>query len=365
MRRPVRRDMTGAGTGIEDAKLEGLLADAGIDATGFDVLADGINLMVAVSTPDAERAYLLRRPNKLRDTALFNGLEREYRLLERLAGTGIPAPEPVAFRGGVDPVLVTTYLEGETIPLGSDLPERFRHPEARRALSHGLIDTLAEIHTLDPEPFGDVCERQGPLDQVEGATERLDRAAEATGREFADLRAVGDWLREAAPGKRETTLVHGDFRPGNVLFADRPQLSGVIDWETAMVGDPRTELGYLLLRWRDEGDPTPSLTDIEARYPAAEAIEELRETNERGLAPFTAREGSPGRSELIARYEDRTGIAFEDGRFFRAHAAFMLAAVWVDLHRYRVEAGEDSEKEPYIEYMTRTAECIIGDAVRS
>lgn len=180
-----------------------------------------------------------------------------------------------------------------------------------------------------------------------------------TGREFADLRAVGDWLREAAPGGWEATLVHGDFRPGNVLFADRPRVAGIIDWETAMVGDPRTELGYLLLRWRDEGDPTPDLAGIESRYPDSGAIQGLRDMNDSGLAPFTTEPGSPSRAELIARYEERTGIALEAERFYRAHAAFMLGAVWADLHRYRLEAGEDSEKEPYVEYATRIAEGIV------
>ncbi|MFC4988464.1 phosphotransferase family protein [Saliphagus infecundisoli] len=345
------------GFGIDG--VEGVLSEAGIEATGFDVLADGINLMVAVSTPGDR--YLLRRPNKLRDTDLFNDLEREYRLLKRLEATEIPAPEPVAFRGGEDPVLVTTYLKGETVPLGSGLPEGFRTPEGRRAVARDLIDVLADVHRLETEPFEDVCERQTPRTQVEHATTRLDRATAVTGREFADLRTVGDRLRETAPDERETTLVHGDFRPGNVLLDDRRGITGVIDWETAMLGDPRTELGYLLLRWRDDGDPVPSLDGIDTRYPDSEAVRDLRESNEAGLAPFTGREGSPDRSELIARYEERTGIAVENDRYYRAHAAFMLAAVWADLHRYRVEAGEDSDREPYIEYMTRVAEGIAGD----
>lgn len=351
----------GIGVGIDG--LEAVLTEEGIEATGVEPIADGINLMVAISTPDTERAYLLRRPNKLRDTDLFNDLEREYRLLERLEGTAIPAPEPVVFRGGEQPVLLATYLEGETVPLGSDLPARFQNPEARRVLAHGLIDALAEIHTLDTEPFEDVCEHRTPRKQVEHATARLDRATAVTGREFADLRAVGDRLREAAPDEREPTLVHGDFRPGNVLFSgiEQPQVAGVIDWETAMVGDPRTELGYLLLRWRDEGDPVPSVERIATRHPDSEAVRDLREMNEVGLAPFTAEAGSPDRPELIARYEERTGINIRNDRYYRTHAAFMLAAVWADLHRYRLEAGEDSDREPYIDYMTRVAETIVGD----
>ncbi len=56
------------------------------------------------------------------------------------------------------------------------------------------------------------------------------------------------------------------------------------------------------------------------------------------------------------------GFAFEDERFYRVHSAFLLAAVWVDLHRQRVEAGEESDWVPYIEYASMVAPGIVeGD----
>jgi len=297
---------------------------------------------------------------------LFNDLRREYGVLQRLRETPIPAPTPVLFCEDEsvvgDRFFVVTYLDGATVPLGSDLPERFQNPRSRERVAELLIWTLADVHTLDLEPFEDVCERQTPLDQVAHATARLDEATRVTGRDFSRLRSVGEWLRENEPSDTETTLVHGDYRPGNVLFAgtDRPEITGVLDWETAMLGDPLTELGYLLLRWRDEGDPTPSLDEIEARYANDDAIRELRVTNESGLAPFTAKPGSPSRRALVAHYEERTGITFEDERFYRAHAAFVLATVWADLHRYRVEVGQESDFAPLVDYMSLLAGSIVN-----
>jgi aminoglycoside phosphotransferase (APT) family kinase protein len=358
-------------TDVDAAAIESFLAaERGVTVTGTEVLHDGLNLSVLVSTEVGGDAYVLRRPNKLRHTAAFNGVAEEYGVLQRLQGTAVPAPEPVvrcedpSIVG--DPFLVMTYLDGEAVPLGSDLPERFRNPAARDRVADLLIDALADLHSLPAEQFTDVCERRTPREQVEHDLDRLETATAVTGHEPPGIWAVGEWLRENAPADPETTPAHGDFRPGNVLFGAGgvPEITGVLDWETAFLGDPLTELGYLLLRWRDDGDPTPSLSAIQDRYSNDAAIEELRETNERGLAPFTNEPGSPTRRELVARYEDRTGRSFENGRFYRAFAAFTLATVWEDLSRYQIAAGEESNREPHIDYMAQIADSIVSGDLR-
>lgn len=350
---------------FETARLESYLdRTVGVDVTGTELLADGINLVVAVRTGDGG-SYVLRQPNKLRDVDYMNDAREEYEVLCRLRDTAIPAPEPVAFCADEsvtgDRFLLMTRLEGEVVPLGSDLPERFRTPAARRRVAESLVDTLAAIHTADADRFSDVCRSRSPAEQVERAVNRLDTAERETGDRFPTLRRVGNWLGEHVPPDTATTLVHGDFRPGNVLFAgeDRPTLTGVLDWETAMLGDPSTELGYLLLRWRDAGDPTPALADLDTDAAAPETVRTLRARNESGLSPFTADPGSPTRRELIARYETEAGLGFDHERFYRAYAAFVLASVWVDLHRHAIATGDDSEWPLHVTYMARLAELII------
>lgn len=351
-------------TDIDVSSLAAYLAtEFDVTLVDTEVLHDGLNLSLALSTDDGVR-YVLRRPNKFRDTAAFNDVTQEYRTLELLAEADVPAPEPVLVCPDEsvvgDPFLVMEHLDGEAVPLGEPLPERFRNPTAREQVGNDLVDVLAEIHSLDVGPFAEVLDRQTVQDEVTYATDRLDAATAVTGHEPPELREVAAWLERHAPDQAATTVVHGDFRPANVHFGgtDRPEIVGVLDWETAALGDPLVELGYLLLRWRDDGDPTPSLDDIEAEND--EVIQDLRETNERGLAPFTNRAGSPSRRDLVERYEARTGIDFEHERFYRALAAFVLATVWADLHRHRVEAGEDSDWEPYIEYMSLLAHSIAS-----
>lgn len=360
----LRRVVTG--TDVATAELAAYLSEAlDVAVAGTAVLEDGLNLTVAVSTAADGRAYVVRRPRKLRDAGYLLDPEREYRVLQRLEATAVPAPTPVLFCDDESvlgaPFLVATYLDGEVVPLGADLPRRFRDADSRRRVADRLVDSLAGVHSVAVGPFEDVCERLSPREQVDRAVERLDETARVTGRELPALRSAAAWLRRNAPSDPETVLVHGDFRPGNVLFAgtDRPAVAGVIDWETALLGDPLTELGYLLVRWRDDGDPTPSVEEIEARHPDADAIAHLREVNERGLAPFTARPGSPDRRAVVARYEAATGRSFEDDRFYRAHALLLLATVWEDLHRHRVAAGEESDWPPHVEYLALLATSIV------
>jgi aminoglycoside phosphotransferase (APT) family kinase protein len=345
-----------------------LAAELDAPVVGTEVLGDGLNLILGVSTADGS-TYVLRRPNKLRHTSYLNDLRTEYQVMRRLDETAIPTPAPVMYCDDESllcgPFFLVEHLDGAVVPLGSDLPARFRTPVARRQVAEQLVDTLAEVHSLDIAPFEEVCGRRPPREQVTDAVDRFDALRNATGRAWPRLRAVGQWLLGAAPSDPQTTLVHGDFRPGNVLFAghERPEITGVLDWESATLGDPLTELGYLLLRWRDAGDPTPSLDELEARYSNANALADLRARNENGLAPFTAAPGSPSRRELVARYEGRTGRTFEDERFYRTLAAFLLASVWGDLHRHSLEAGVESDWEPYIEYMAMVAESLADGGV--
>lgn len=357
--------MADAETVADDELRSSLASKLDVAVTGTELLHDGLNLVVAVSSETDDPAYVLRCPRKLRDAEYMNDLRTEYRVLKRLEPTPVETPDPVAFCDDEsllgDPFFVMTALDGEPVPLGADLPERFRDANSRRRVAELLVDSLAEVHAVDADRFAGVCDRATPREQVAEAIDRLDAARSVTGHDRPRLRSVGERLLDDAPSETETTLVHGDFRPGNVLLSgtDRPEMTGVLDWESAMLGDPLTELGYLLLRWRDDGDPTPSLDDLESKYPASDALDYLREVNENGLAPFTARAGSPTRRELVARYERRTGREFDHRRFYLAQSAFLLGTVWSDLHRHEVEAGGDPDRDPNVEYVAMLAERIL------
>jgi aminoglycoside phosphotransferase (APT) family kinase protein len=351
---------------VDASQLEATLeAELGVGIADLEVLAEGLNFVLGVSTTDGER-YVLRRRNELSEANYIGGIEDEYGLLQGLQGSPVPAPEPVAFFEDDSLVggecFLMSYHEGE--PVTTELPADHRDPGSRARLGELLVDTLAGVHSLDADAFEGGCERVSPRQHVERTIDRLDEVTAVTGRDLPRLYSVGDWLRENAPSASRTSLVHGDFRPGNFLFTwdGDPEVTTVLDWETAMLSDPLLDLGYLLLRWRDDGDPTPDVAALEDEYPGHDAIDDLRDSAREGMSPFTARPGSPTRRDLVDRYEATTGWEFENERFYRAEAAFDLAVVWEDIHRNRVEAGEDSEWEPYVEYVAMVAENVVeGD----
>ena len=69
------------------------------------------------------------------------------------------------------------------------------------------------------------------------------------------------WLVKHMPESGPATIVHGDYRLDNSMYAsDRPELIALFDWEMATIGDPLADLGYLLSHWRDAGDPLTEFT---------------------------------------------------------------------------------------------------------
>lgn len=282
-----------------------------------------------------ERELVVRRPppGETADTA--HDVLREYRVMDALQGTPVPLPETVCACEDHD-VLGSDFYVMERVAgdvLREDEPERFAVPERRRRVGEELVDGLATVHAVDPETVG-----LGAFGHPEGYTERqverwgtqLDWAFERTAaeREVPELDAVGEWLREHCPESHPHTLVHGDYKLDNVVYGpgDDPSLVAVLDWEMSTLGDPRADLGWMLSYWRDADDPAPATPDWTAR--------------------FMERDGYPTRRELVARYEEHTGLSYEHDRFYRALAVYKLAGLGEMFFRRYLEGNADDPSYP-------------------
>jgi len=201
----------------------------------------------------------------------------EYRLLEAARAGGVPAPEPLFY--GDDSLegefFIVRRVEGETLPR-----RLLREPEyeaARASLTPQLGAILARIHAVPLDAPGLDELPRTPADQSAAAYE-LERHEQL-------LRAIAPephpafelalrWLRAHLPPPGDPrTLVHGDFRMGNVLF-DRDGAQLILDWELAHAGDPMEDLAWMSVRsWRFGGDkPVGGIgerADFFAAYEAA------------------------------------------------------------------------------------------------
>ncbi len=266
-----------------------------------------------------DRSYVLRRPplGELPETA--HDMDREYRVLSALRDTPVRAPRPILSCADPAVIGVPFYLMEvvEGVVIREALPAAF-DPPARRGLGYEMIDALAELHVLDYEAAG-----LGGLGRPAGYTARqvarwTKQWAVMQTRELPDIEAVREWLEASVPSATPTGLVHGDYKMDNVVFADRPpaRLRAILDWELATLGDPLADLGYLMVSWPEPGE------------------EDLG-----GLTQPTAEPGFPPRAELIARYEERTGLSMTDLTFYRTLALWKLAILTEGLYK-RYLAGD-------------------------
>ncbi len=172
-------------------------------------------------------------------------LEVEASLIRAAARAGVRVPEVLACdpAGGT---LVTARVEGESIPRRI-LRRVEADPELGSRLAVDCAEALATLHRI---PTGDF-ERLPDLCAPEEYHRTLVETLEALSTPHPSFRLGLNWLARHAPATRPVaTLVHGDFRNGNLLVDDRG-LAAVLDWELAHRGDPMEDLAWLCLRtWR-------------------------------------------------------------------------------------------------------------------
>jgi aminoglycoside phosphotransferase (APT) family kinase protein len=244
----------------------------------------------------------------------------ETRMLSALQDTTVPSPrlrwvDLAGARLG-RPALVMDLADGvcDGFVLAGTTPAA-----DRLRLAHELYDRLADIHLLDWRALGvdDVLEDPGEraalvaLEHWEAELRRVQLEPEP------ELDLVLQWLRAQAPKNATTTVVHGDFKAGNVLLVGdltgdvgAATVSAVLDWETVHLGDPREDLGWV----------TNPLRAREHRIP-----------------------GSWEPADLLARWSARTGLAAEPEavHWWSVLANFKLSAIVLSGSRAFVERRLD------------------------
>lgn len=220
---------------VEIVELTRLTAGANRETWSFDAVAAD------------ERTPLILQMERGVDPAHAGACARDGMVLRAVAAAGAPVPEVVA-SGDLPNALgrsyvVTRRIDGETIARRLQRDQRWT--AARERFVGDCARALVQIHAVDPgteglealpritDPLGPIRESYLALDDPHPAFDLALR-----------------WLDRNRPDPRPATLVHGDFRLGNLLL-DEAGLAAVLDWEIANVGDPNADLGWLCVRaWR-------------------------------------------------------------------------------------------------------------------
>ena len=272
---------------------------------------------------------VLRRPPRPPLPPSAHDVLREARLLRALQHT--PARVPVVLAVCEDtevigsPFYVMERIEGEVMV--TDIPDELDVPAQRRAIAEQLIEALAEIHAVDWRAVG--LEGFGkPTGYLERQLRRFTGLWEVNKtREIPEVERVGSWLAQNLPQSGPATIVHGDYRLGNTIFAPAApaRLAAVLDWEMATIGDPLADVGYLCMMWTEKDDPPGGLREA--------------------LGAITRREGFPTRAQLIEDYERHTGRSMRDLRWYTTLAVWK-SIVFMEGNYKRALAG--STDDPYL-----------------
>ena len=282
------------------------------------------NLTYLVRAGDEE--LVLRRPPFGSKVRRAHDMGREHTVLSKLSRWVDWAPEPVAYAS--DPSLIGAefYLMRRVrgIILRRSLPEGLVVDERKaRHLSETLLDTLVELHGLDPERVGlsDLGRPEGYVErQVRGWTKRY---ADAATDEIAEMPRVAAWLEAAMPPSGPGVIIHNDYKFDNVVYDEGlDRIVGVLDWEMATVGDALMDLGTSLSYWVEAGD--------------SDAVKNI------GFGP-TVLPGMYTRQELAHRYADKSGRDVSNILFYYVFGLFKTAVVLQQIYyRYRQGLTKDA-----------------------
>jgi aminoglycoside phosphotransferase (APT) family kinase protein len=207
---------------------------------------------VVIRTGSGESALALRRaPGGEASRAEGRpGLETEALLLQRAREAGVPEPEVLLVlraEDGLGEGFLMEWLDGET--LGSRIVREPALDAVRPGLAERCGQILARIHSIDVEAAG----LEGRLERVppELYVRRTWERYQALGTPQPMIDFTARWLMEHLPTPRALTLVHNDFRNGNLMVSAAAGIVAVLDWELAHVGDPMRDLGWLCTNsWR-------------------------------------------------------------------------------------------------------------------
>lgn len=290
-----------------DAFLRSALPDRAAGRLELERISGGqSNPTFFASYPEAGTRLVLRKkpPGPLLPSA--HAVEREYRILKALAGSAVPVPPVLLLHEAEDVVGTPFYLmerlEGRVFH-ETALPGIA--PTDRRAMYFAMAETLAALHGFDWQAAG-LADFGKPGNYYARQLARWGRQWRET--KTQDIPAIDraiDWLGAHLDETPDTTIVHGDFRMGNLMFAPaEPKVVAVLDWELSTLGHPLSDVAFSCLPWHSTPEMYAGIVGLDR-----EAL------------------GIPTQAEYIDRYCAAAGRTQGPGRFHIAFSLFRFAVI--------------------------------------
>ena len=239
--------------------------------------------------------------------ASAHAVDREYRILAALAESRVPVPTALLYCD--DPAVIGAafyVMERVAGRVFADSAMAGCSADVRRRAFTGMAETLAALHTEDWRARG-LADYGKPASYFARHTARwTERWARTKFREQPELDALSAWLGANLPPESEAaTIVHGDFRIGNLMYDDEGRVVAVLDWELSTLGHPLADLAHSCICWRTTPEEYYGVRGLD--LPAL---------------------GIPEEQAYIARYYEASGLAEPIRPFHFAFALFRMAVIF-------------------------------------
>ncbi|MCB1426815.1 MAG: phosphotransferase family protein [Zhengella sp.] len=278
----------------------------------------------------ASGSYVLRAkpPGQLLKSA--HQVDREFRVMAALARTDVPVPRVFALSGEGEesPIgrmfYVMEFLDGRIFwdPALAELASN----EERSGIYDAMNRTLAALHSVDVEAVG-LADFGKPGSYFERQLSRWTKQYRASETEtLPDMDALIAWLEtNAPPDDGRVSLVHGDYRLDNMMFAsDRTDVIALLDWELSTLGHPFADLAYQCMQWR---------------LPHDSGFKGLGGVDRHAI-------GLPTEAEYVARYCERRGLdGIADWDFYIAFSFFRLAAILQGVYKRSLDGNASNPEK--------------------
>jgi aminoglycoside phosphotransferase (APT) family kinase protein len=259
---------------------------------------------------DGATTWVVRRPPLGTIAPAAHDMGREHRVTTALHAAGVPVPRPLHFCDDVTvvgaPFSVVEHVDG-TVIRGKHDARAITEDVARRS-TDALLDGLVRLHAVDFRAVGlaDFGRPDGYLErQVRRWAQQWERSRTGP---LPAIEELARRLAAAVPASPAPTLVHGDYRLGNLALDPRDpgRVAAIFDWEMATLGDPLADLGYTLIYWTER-------SDAKSGSPFGASV-----TTEPGFAT---------RAQLIDAYARATGRDVAAIDFYQVLALYKLAVI--------------------------------------
>ncbi|BBZ00766.1 hypothetical protein MCHIJ_02030 [Mycolicibacterium chitae] len=260
----------------------------------------------------------------------------EAALAQWLVQQGIPTPrviasaahEPRIGRGYLISEMIDGYVVGDGAP-GLDTA-------TKAAMAEAYVNQLVSLHRLADTPRPPEALDWAPTKTAAGVVERWTRSLAETSLVLPDFHTfLTDWLVRRMPSTDAApTVVHGDYRLGNVMWSDPNTIAAVLDWEEAGAGDPYFDLGWTLMGT---------------------------------VAPEDLMMGVLRRDEFLRQYAEKTGTAIDEERLIWWEVAAGWSRLCMEAKAIALlTSGHYSDVRPLLSsYINRRLSIVLLEKVRA